>query len=265
MRWKTEGKIMIVSAPIVFILSMLMLANQVIHPPESLPYKAGVVLCFLGSPSILISGIVAYVYARGVERKASAIAPAEERLLEARTIVKVELPPEARRIKRHIRILIRLGLLVAIASLVLGPFLGGLKDPAHAYMFPVLHEYQNTLGNGVPLGILLVIYSKIISAIASATKFEKREFVGKSMIISAPFILLFSFIVLGTADICVPGMFCHNFANSATYPELLLGKEPQSLSWQVGKLLCDVVAPAFLIFGVALYLASSARGLLKTS
>jgi hypothetical protein len=52
--------LMIVSAPVLFILSMLFLANTIIYPAESLPYQIGWSLGLLVAPILFVSGIVVY-------------------------------------------------------------------------------------------------------------------------------------------------------------------------------------------------------------
>ena len=52
------------------------------------------------------------------------------------------------------------------------PFLGGLMGPEHTYMFPVLHAYQEAIGNWILIGILLAVISAIVRAVAG--KFKRK-------------------------------------------------------------------------------------------
>ena len=54
---------MMVSAPLLFVLSGLFLANTVMYPAVSFPYQVGEVLCFILVPILLISGVVVYIMA----------------------------------------------------------------------------------------------------------------------------------------------------------------------------------------------------------
>jgi hypothetical protein len=81
-----------------------------------------------------------------------------------------ELPAGIRKIRRYATTTALLGLLIALSSLILGPFLGGLMGSEHTYMFPVLHAYQNAIGNWIIIGILLAIISAIVRAVAGIFK-----------------------------------------------------------------------------------------------
>lgn len=61
---KRRGILLIVLAPIVFVLSGLFLANQVLYSPESFQYQIGAVLAFIVSPFLLILGITTCVVAK---------------------------------------------------------------------------------------------------------------------------------------------------------------------------------------------------------
>jgi len=61
---RRKGVLMIVSAPLVFVLSGLFLANTVVNPIESLTYQVGEVLCFILAPVMLIVGITIFIIAR---------------------------------------------------------------------------------------------------------------------------------------------------------------------------------------------------------
>ncbi len=68
------GALMMGIAPVLFVLSLLFLANTVLHPATSLPYEAGQLLCFTVAPTILISGIFMLSTAgRGAKRAASPV------------------------------------------------------------------------------------------------------------------------------------------------------------------------------------------------
>ena len=81
---KRRGILLIVLAPVVFMLSGLFLANQVLHPPESLPYVLGLFLCFIVSPILLVLGVTVYVVAWRRQRKAEPeiLTVREERLVQ---------------------------------------------------------------------------------------------------------------------------------------------------------------------------------------
>jgi len=82
--------------------------------------------------------------------------------------VEVKLPESVQRIRRHTKNVALLGLLIAVLSFILGPFLGGLKGPEHTYVSPILHEYRNEIGNGAIVGILIAIFSSIVRVIAGS-------------------------------------------------------------------------------------------------
>ncbi len=60
---RRNGAILIVAAPVLFILSGLFLANTVINPVESLLYIVGEALCFAVAPALLFSGITIFFMA----------------------------------------------------------------------------------------------------------------------------------------------------------------------------------------------------------
>jgi len=91
-----------------------------------------------------------------------AVSTREEAVSVKAKLAKVEPPESVRRIRRYAKTAALLGLLIAIASFIIGPFLGGLMGPEHTYMFPLLHEFQNEIGNGVFLGVLIIIFSAIV-------------------------------------------------------------------------------------------------------
>jgi len=66
---KRKGILLMVIAPILFIISMLSLANTLVWPAESVPYKVGQVLCFVVAPAFLVSGIIIYLTARSAKKK----------------------------------------------------------------------------------------------------------------------------------------------------------------------------------------------------
>jgi hypothetical protein len=86
-----EGAIMIVTAPILFVLSGLFLANTVINPVESFPYLVGEVLCFAVAPTLLILGVIICATAphKKSEKRVPAqllpVAPLREKPLAARS------------------------------------------------------------------------------------------------------------------------------------------------------------------------------------
>jgi uncharacterized membrane protein len=61
---KRRGILLIVLAPIVFVLSGLFLANQVLYSPESFQYQIGELLILIVSPFLLILGITTCVVAK---------------------------------------------------------------------------------------------------------------------------------------------------------------------------------------------------------
>jgi len=58
---RRKGALLVLLAPILFVLSGLFLANTVINPVESLAYQVGEILCFIIAPTLLFSGIIVYV------------------------------------------------------------------------------------------------------------------------------------------------------------------------------------------------------------
>lgn len=52
-----SGLLLIIAAPLIFVLSMLFLANTLVNSPESLAYQIGQVTCFIGAPIILLFGV----------------------------------------------------------------------------------------------------------------------------------------------------------------------------------------------------------------
>ena len=66
---KRKGILLMIIAPILFIISMLSLANTLVWPAESIPYQAGQVLCLVVAPILLVSGIFIYAAARRAEKK----------------------------------------------------------------------------------------------------------------------------------------------------------------------------------------------------
>jgi len=92
--------------------------------------------------------------------------------------VEVELPAGMKRIRRYAKITALLGLVVAVASFIFGPLLGGFlsgPEPNAPYMFPVLHEYQGTLGNVALVGILIAIASALVRVVFGRFKGKGGE------------------------------------------------------------------------------------------
>lgn len=69
---RRKAAAILVAAPILFVLSGLFLANTVVNPAESLPYQVGKALCFVASPTLMLSGIIVYIAAPHEEKKKSA-------------------------------------------------------------------------------------------------------------------------------------------------------------------------------------------------
>jgi len=65
---RRKGALMLVSAPLLFILSGLFLANTVVHRPDSYPFLIGEGLCFFVAPALLIAGIIVSVTAPHVKK-----------------------------------------------------------------------------------------------------------------------------------------------------------------------------------------------------
>jgi len=110
-------------------------------------------------PSTLPRDITICPYCGGVvpTQKAEAV-PAKP--------TKVERPENVQRIRRYTKMAALLGLLIAVVSFILGPFLGGLKSSEHVYVSPILHEYQNEIGYGIVIGVLIAIFSAIVRVVA---------------------------------------------------------------------------------------------------
>jgi hypothetical protein len=53
-----KGLLLIVVAPLIFVLSMLFLPNTLVNLPESLLYRIGQIICFVEWPTILLFDVV---------------------------------------------------------------------------------------------------------------------------------------------------------------------------------------------------------------
>ena len=98
--------------------------------------------------------------------------------IEVKPAVKVEVPEGIKRIRRYAKMAALFGLVVAVASFIFGPLLGGFlagPEPNAPYMFPVLHEYQGTLGNVTLVGILIAVASALVRAFSGAFKRKGGE------------------------------------------------------------------------------------------
>jgi ribosomal protein L32 len=92
--------------------------------------------------------------------------------------VEVELPAGIKRIRRYAKTTALFGLLVALVSFIIGPLLGGFlasPEPNAPYMFPVLHEYQGTLGNVTLVGILIAVASALVRVVFGRFKRKGGE------------------------------------------------------------------------------------------
>jgi len=90
---------------------------------------------------------------------------------------KVELSPEVQRVRRYAKMVALFGLVVAVASFIFGPLLGGFltgPEPNAPYMFPVLHEYQGTLGSVALVGIIIAIASALVRGFYGAFKRRRQ-------------------------------------------------------------------------------------------
>jgi len=70
-----------------------------------------------------------------------------------------------KRIRRYAKMIALFGILIAVSSFIFDPLLGGFMtgpEPNAPYMFPILHEYQSALWNGVFAGILIAIITATI-------------------------------------------------------------------------------------------------------
>jgi len=63
-----SGLLLIIAAPLILVLSMLFLANTLVNSPESLAYQIGQVICFIGVPIILLSGVAICVRAHSKKK-----------------------------------------------------------------------------------------------------------------------------------------------------------------------------------------------------
>jgi len=98
--------------------------------------------------------------------------------IEVKPAVKVEVPEGIKRIRRYAKMAALFGLVVAVASFIFGPLLGGFlagPEPNAPYMFPVLHEYQGTLGSVTLVGILIAVASALVRAFSGAFKRKGGE------------------------------------------------------------------------------------------
>ena len=106
---------MMVSAPLLFVLSGLFLANTVMYPAVSFPYQVGEVLCFILVPILLISGVVVYI-----------MAPHEKK--EKRTPPVTALPRRKPKVYSATRLLVSRIIGAAVITFLLAyPFMGGVE------------------------------------------------------------------------------------------------------------------------------------------
>ncbi len=66
---RRKAAAILVAAPILFVLSGFFLANTLLNPVESIQYQLGKALCFVVSPTLLLSGIAVYLASPHVNKK----------------------------------------------------------------------------------------------------------------------------------------------------------------------------------------------------
>lgn len=168
-----------IMASVLFLLSALFLANTLLYPAESTPYKIGQLLCFLVTPIFLIAGIFVFEAARRAEKKEKPIAAPQAPVSSGETSFRacsqcgrdlpqlpaeivncpycgrpVSAPPKPEsgkpeeallvtgKLRRCVKITALLGLIIAIASFPLAIALS-----------------SSTLLNGILVGICIMIAS----------------------------------------------------------------------------------------------------------
>lgn len=150
-RWKNKklAKLVGIAAIIVFILDALLGGGLFIA------LALGFVIALF--PIVALLAIIFFV--------ASAM---RRRKCEAANLAKPSAA--AQKVRTYAKSAALIGLLFAVACIILGPFLGGLMDSGQAYLFPFLHEHQNAFAPWISASILVTIASAIIWIIAGAFK-----------------------------------------------------------------------------------------------
>ncbi len=112
---RRKAAAILVAAPILFVLSGLLLMNTLVNPADSIPYQAGRALCLAASPTLLLSGIFVYIAAHHEEKKAATGQPPPTTYPEKPLNPLPEWERKARRIY-GVAALLLIGLLVATWS-----------------------------------------------------------------------------------------------------------------------------------------------------
>lgn len=166
---RRNGAILVISAPILFVLSGLFLANTVINPAGSLLYIVGEALCFAVAPVLLSSGIVIFW-----------VAPHEKKIVQPQQPSAPPPKKETRPYSRPRLLIQRMMGLAYIISLLALPFiLGGVKE--ESFMMLIV------LFVSIPFPIFTVPY--MIAALYLVIN-KKRRVIDIPAIIVCPVLLL---------------------------------------------------------------------------
>ena len=72
---RRKAAAILMAAPILFVVSGLLLANTIINSAESLPYQLGRALCFAASPTLMLAGIIIYFTSPHGEKNPTTVQP----------------------------------------------------------------------------------------------------------------------------------------------------------------------------------------------
>jgi len=75
---RRKAAAMLVAAPMLFVLSGLLLANALVNPADSLPFQLGRALCYAAAPALALSGAAVYVASPHDKRKPAKLRPGEK-------------------------------------------------------------------------------------------------------------------------------------------------------------------------------------------
>ena len=166
---RRNGAILIASAPVLFVLSGLFLANTVINPAESLLYVVGEALCYAVAPVLLSSGIVIFW-----------VAPHEKKIVQPQQSPAPRPKKEPRPYSRPRLLIQRMMGLAYIISLLALPFiLGGAKE--ESFMMLIV------LFVSIPFPVFTIPY--MIAALYLVFN-KKRRVIDIPAIIVCPILLL---------------------------------------------------------------------------
>jgi hypothetical protein len=72
---RRKAAAILVAAPILFVVSGLLLMNTVVNPADSIQYQVGRALCLAASPTLMLSGIFVYLAAPHEDKKPTTVQP----------------------------------------------------------------------------------------------------------------------------------------------------------------------------------------------